>query len=75
MFKIAQNEANFRKNNTTYKALRYCLETLSKKNVPPTFSHGKGKWGKSLRTTINEGIVITNFQKSIHTLQNNVHML
>jgi len=48
----------------TYKALRYCLETLSKKNAPPTFSHGKGRWGKGLRTTINEGIAITNFEKN-----------
>jgi hypothetical protein len=63
MFKIAQNEANLRKNDTIYKALRYCLEILSKTNAPPTLSRGKGKWGKGLRTTINEGIVITNFQK------------
>jgi hypothetical protein len=34
-----------------------------KKNAPLIFSHGKGKWGEDLRTTINEGIVITNFQK------------
>jgi len=47
----------------TYKALRYCLETLSKKYAPPTFSHGKGMWGKGLRTTIDEGIAITNFEK------------
>ncbi len=57
------NEANLKKNNMTYKALRYCLETLNKRSAPPTFSHGKGEWGKSLRTTINEGIAITNFQK------------
>jgi hypothetical protein len=37
MFKIVQTEINFRKNNTTYKALRYCLETLAKKMSHPPF--------------------------------------
>jgi hypothetical protein len=62
VFKIAKNEVNPRKNNTTYKALRYCLETLSKKNSPPT-SHGEARWSKGLRTTIKEGIIITNLTK------------
>ncbi len=30
------------------KNLKYCLEILSKKNAPPTFSHGEGRWGKDL---------------------------
>jgi hypothetical protein len=36
---------------------------FEQKNVPPTFSHGKRRWGKGLRTIINEGIAITTFQK------------
>jgi hypothetical protein len=36
---------------------------FEKKNAPPTSSHGKGRWGKNLRTTIHEGIVITNLTK------------
>jgi len=59
----------------TYKAFRYFLITLSKRNAPPTFSHGKGRWGKGLRTTINEGITITNFQKINTYIAKNVHML
>jgi hypothetical protein len=47
----------------TYKTLRYCLKTLSKKDAPPTFSHGEGRWGKGLKPTINEGIAITNLTK------------
>jgi hypothetical protein len=36
---------------------------FEKKNAPPTFSHGKGRWGKNLKTTIKEGIVIKNLTK------------
>jgi hypothetical protein len=39
------------------------LRDLPKKNAPPTFSHGEGRWGKRLRTTINEGIVNKNLPK------------
>jgi hypothetical protein len=53
VFKITRNEVNPRKNN---KALNYYLKTLTKNNTPPTLSHGKGKWGKGLRTRINEVI-------------------
>jgi hypothetical protein len=37
MFKIAQNEVNFKKNNMTFKALRYCLKTSTKKMPHPPF--------------------------------------
>jgi len=35
-----------------------------KKNAPFTFSHGEGKWGKSLRTKINKNIANTNLPKN-----------
>jgi hypothetical protein len=62
-FKIAQNEVNFFVKITIYKASKYCRKALSKKNAPFTFSHGEGRWDKSLRTTIKEGIIITNLTK------------
>ncbi len=37
VFKIAQNEVNLKKNNTTYEALKYCVKTLNKKNSPPPY--------------------------------------
>jgi hypothetical protein len=30
----------------TYKAFKYCLKTLTKKNAPTTVSHGERSWGK-----------------------------
>jgi hypothetical protein len=62
MFKIAQNETNPTKSNMIYKALRLPRD-FEQKNAPPTFSHGEGRWGKGLRTIINQGIVITNLTK------------
>jgi hypothetical protein len=44
----------------SYKVL---LRNLNQKNAPPTFSHGKGRWGKSLRAIINKGIANTNLPK------------
>jgi hypothetical protein len=43
--------------------LRYCLNNSSQKIAPPTLSHGKGRWGKGLKTTINEGIATKNLTK------------
>jgi hypothetical protein len=39
------------------------LIDLDRKNAPPTLSHGEGRWGKNLRTTINEGIVTKKLTK------------
>ncbi len=47
----------------TYKALRYCLQTLGKNNSPPTFSHGEGRWSKGLRTTIQRRYCNHKFDK------------
>jgi hypothetical protein len=35
------------------KSLKVLPRDLDQKNATPTFSHGKGRWGKSLRTIIN----------------------
>jgi hypothetical protein len=42
------------------------LRDLNPKEWPPTFSHGKGRWGKSLRAKINKGIANINFPKKTH---------
>jgi hypothetical protein len=39
------------------------LIDLDRKNAPPTFSHGEGRWGKNLRTIINEDIVTKKLTK------------
>jgi len=39
------------------------LIDFDKKNTPPTLSHGEGRWGKNLKITINEGIVIKKLTK------------
>ncbi len=36
---------------------------FDRKNAPLTLSHGEGRWGKNLRTTINEGIVTKKLTK------------
>jgi hypothetical protein len=41
------------------------LDQEKKKN-PTTLSHGEGRWGKSLRTTINESIVTKILTKKPH---------
>jgi hypothetical protein len=39
---------------------------LKKEPPPPTFSHGKGRWGKSLKSRINKSIANTNLPKKTH---------
>jgi hypothetical protein len=38
-----------------------------KQNAPPTLSYGKGRWGKGLRTIINENIVTKKLTKRYST--------
>jgi hypothetical protein len=51
---------------------RVLLRNLNQKKIPhPPFhmekvSHGKGRWGKNLKTIINKGIANTNLLKKIH---------
>jgi hypothetical protein len=42
------------------------FKDLNQKKCPTHFSHGKGRWGKSLKTKINKGIANTNLPKKTH---------
>jgi hypothetical protein len=49
----------------TYKAFKYYLKTLIKKNAPLTFLHRKGRRGQrwGLRSIISQGIVTQKLTK------------
>jgi hypothetical protein len=64
--KLEEMKLTLEKTISPIKALRFCLQTLTQKNAPPTLSHGEGRWGKSLRTKINESIAIRKLKKKPH---------